>query len=162
AAIPCAASGLTAANGATSHARTVDVGDKITYTFTAPIDTNSVLSGWTSGTRTVTVVLESRPEGDTIVVRTADNSRDLYIGTINTTNDFAGTGQWLFTSTMSYVSSSNQIQIVLGTRSPSTGSPPTINTPTQFKWTPATGLLDAAGKQCSTATYTQPAPVYNF
>jgi hypothetical protein len=162
AAVACAASGLTASNGATSLARTVDMGDKITYTFTAPIDLNSVLSGWTSGTRTVTVVLESRPEGDTIVIRTADNSRDLYIGTINTGGDFAGTGQWLFTSTMSYVSASNQIQVLLGARTPTTGSPPTINVQSQFKWTPATGLLDSAGKQCSTATFTQPTAVYNF
>jgi hypothetical protein len=162
AAIPCAAGGLTAANGGASQSRTVDVGDTITYTFTAPIDTTSVLSGWTSGTRTVTVVLESRPEGDTIVIRTADNSRDLSIGTINTTNDFAGSGQWLFTSTMSYASSTHQIQVLLGARTPTTGSPPTINIPTQFKWTPATGLLDSAGKQCSTATFTQPTPVSNF
>jgi hypothetical protein len=163
ASIACAPSGLTADNGASSNARRVDLGDIITYTFTAPIDPSSILAGWTgSGTRAVQVVLESRPNGDTINIRTADNSRDLPIGEINTHADFAGTSQWLFASVMTYKSSTNQIQIVLGGRTPSSGNPPNVFTRTQFTWTIDPGLLDAKGYQCSTTPFTQPSQVYNF
>lgn len=105
-----------------------EIGDSVTYTFSEPIDPQSVLAGWTGASTNVVVHITQNTGGDQLTIRNAADSAALPFGTANlngtgyvtTTRDFGATGT---ASTMTQ--SGNSITITFGTASGTTTTQPT-------------------------------------
>ncbi len=132
-----------------------EIADVLTYTFSEPIDPQTVLAGWTGASTSVVVRVGHNNGGDRVTIRNAANTVQLPFGTINliglnyvTANrDFGATGT---PSTM--VASGNTITVTLGTASGATGTETATNNST---WVPTTTLTDRAGNTCQTTTATE-------
>ena len=127
-----------------------ELGDSVTYTFSEPIDPQSVLAGWTGASTNVVARVIQNTGGDQLTIRNAANSAALPFGTANligtgyvTANrDFGATGT---PSTM--VQSGNSITVTFGTAS---GATTTQATAGVVSWPPTTTLTDRAGNTCQT------------
>lgn len=131
-------------------------GDTITFTYSEQIDPESILSGWTGASTSVTVHLQDGGCVLNLLVKIcADDSFEVYNGASPLTTlgpvdlndpDYLGGGllggvpDAVFTSTM--VQSGASIVITLGTRS---GSSPDSGNTTTMDWDSATSPYDAAG-----------------
>ncbi len=141
----------TANGGATvGHAEN---GDTITYTFSEPIDPQSILGGWTGAATTVQVRFGDAVCGANDRVRIRDTSGNVLplgddcLGR----SDYVTTTRTFTTSTM--VQSGNTITVTLNNASVlATG---TAAGPGTMTWTPNASALDAAGNACSTAVATE-------
>jgi hypothetical protein len=128
-----------------------ELGDSITYTFSEPIDPNSILANWT-GASTSVVVRINNATNDTLLVYNAANTTQLPLGSVNlgrteyvTANaTFGATGT---VSTM--VASGNAITVTLGTAS---SGPSTALTAGTMIWTPSASAYDRAGNAETTTT----------
>jgi len=135
------------------------IGDTITYTFSEPIDPDSILTGWTGGSTSVVVRIAQNAGGDRVIIRTAANSAQLPFGTVNlvglsyvTANrDFGASG-----TPSSMVIVGNAIVITLGTASGAVG---TESVAAAMVWTPVTGAHDRAGLTCQTTAATEATPL---
>lgn len=127
-----------------------ELGDSVTYTFSEPIDPQSVLAGWTGASTNVVARIIQNTAGDQLTIRNAANTAVLPLGTANligtgyvTANrDFGATGT---PSTM--VESGNSITVTFGTAS---GATTTQATAGVISWPPTTTLTDRAGNTCQT------------
>jgi hypothetical protein len=147
------ASDVQTANGAATVAKP-ELGDTITYTFSEPIDAQSILAGWT-GASTSVVVRINNATPDTLTVFNSANTTQLPLGTVslgsanyvsaNRTFGASGTA-----STM--VRSGSTITVTLGTASGATLTETTNGTMT---WTPSASSYDRAGNAGSTANATE-------
>ncbi|MEZ0343103.1 Ig-like domain-containing protein, partial [Mycobacterium sp. pV006] len=157
-------------NGSGSDEGRPDQGDSITFTFSEPIDPQSVLDGW-NGTTTDVVVRIYNEGGldlapDTLVVYDKTNNRQLSLGTVN-----LGLGEYIGGLVTGYVHfgasgtpskmtmSGNTITITFGTYSGSTNGAFVRTVAAlrgQMTWTPGTTLTDLNGNliQPTTASET--------
>ena len=121
-----------------------DIGDTVVYTFSEPIDPNSILANWT-GASTGVVVRITNSTGDPLTVYNATNTTQLPLGSVslgrndyvNASATFGATGT---ASTM--VLSGNAITVTLGTAS---SGPTTASTTGTMAWTPSASAYDRAG-----------------
>ncbi|HWH14741.1 MAG TPA: hypothetical protein VNT51_08335, partial [Miltoncostaeaceae bacterium] len=142
-----AATDVQTANGGATAGRP-EAGDSITFTFSEPLDAESVLSGWTGAATPVVVRISNGflVANDTLAVRNAANTAslpltpsELTLGNafyVNADTTFGASGT---ASTMTL--SGSTITVVLGTPSATatTGGAGTMS------WTPGTALRDRAG-----------------
>jgi hypothetical protein len=161
-------SDVQAVNGA-STAGTAQPGDTVTYTFSEPIDPNSVLSGWTGPSTSVVVRLINGgalpTTADTVQVWNAANNAQLPLGVITLSagtyvGGLSGTDSALFGATgtaSAMVMSGSTITITLGTASGSQGATNTI-LGGAMAWVPSATSTDRAGNATSTATVNEAAP----
>jgi hypothetical protein len=130
----------------------VDSGDVITYTFSEPIDPNSILSGWNGTSTTVTVSFNDAGSNDNFTVTGTS------LGTVAMGGNYQKSTQ---TASATMVLSGSTITVTL-TSSPSNGQENTVTSSTMV-WTPSASATDRAGNAMSTATATQSgAPKKNF
>lgn len=131
------------------------IGDTITYTFSEPIDPDSILAGWTGASTSVVVRVAQHPGGDRLTVRSAANAAQLPLGTVNLVGvnfvtairDFGASG-----TPSSMVAVGSTVVITLGTPSGTLG----IESVAAFMvWTPVTGAHDRAGLTCQTTSATE-------
>jgi hypothetical protein len=179
--IPTAAN-IQTTNASAGTAGRPEQGDSVIFTFSEPIDPQSVLAGWNGTATNVTVRMADNgllglPLGnDELVVYDATNATQLPLGSVNLgRNDYVTSllgfllgGTITFgappgtASTM--VMSGNTISIKLGTYAEGTlaGRSTAAGTGTMV-WTPVATPYDRAGNLLSTATATQsPAPTKGF
>lgn len=129
-----------------------EAGDSVTYTFSEPIDPQTILAGWSGAATNVVVRIAQNTGGDRLTIRNAANSAQLPLGTANliglayvTANrDFGATGT---PSTM--VQTGNVITVTFGTASGATGTETVAGV---VSWVPTTTLTDRAGNACQTTT----------
>ncbi len=132
-----------------------DIGDTITYTFSEPIDPNSILAGWTGASQNVVVRLNQVTAADTVTIYNSTNTTQLPFGTValgrtdytSNSRTFGATGT---PSTM--VLSGNSITFTLGTQS---GAATTAAGTGTMTWTPSSTAQDRAGNACTTTARTE-------
>ena len=143
----------------------LEEGDSITYTFSEPINPNSILAGW-NGTTTNVVVRGDNggSSNDTLRIYNSNNTALLPLGTIDLgRTDFiyqiGGNGPITFgaTGTASTMTmSGNTITIVLGDYdSPAFGDYRNITlvlTSGSLRWSPSSAISDLAGNTLSGGT----------
>lgn len=132
-----------------------ELGDSITFTFSEPIDPNSILAGWTGASQSVVLRLNQVTGADTVTIYNSTNVTQLPFGTVGmarsdyttTSRTFGASGT---PSTM--VMSGSTITITLGTQS---GAATTAAGTGNMTWPPSTTALDRAGNACSTTSKTE-------
>lgn len=138
------------ANGGPTPGK-AELGDTITYTFSEPIDPNSVLVGWT-GASTNVVVRLNNSNPDSVQVWNAANTALLPLGTINLGDSgYVGANRTFGASgtPSTMVMTGSVITVKLGTAS---GTTSTVSAVSNMTWPPTATLTDRAGNPCSTAT----------
>jgi predicted ribosomally synthesized peptide with SipW-like signal peptide len=132
----------------------LEQGDSITFTYSEPMDPDSILSGWTGSSTNVVVHVDTSGSNDPLSVYDSTNSTQLKLGSValganyvvaNRTFGASGTA-----STM--VMSGSSITVTLGNPS---GSTKNINASATMAWTPSTAATDRAGNACSASTATE-------
>lgn len=145
-------SDIQTANGGAIVGR-ADIGDTITYTYSEPIDPNSILSGWDGGSTDVVLRLNDVFLGnDTVTIFNAANSSQLPLGSVNLARgDYTSSNRTFGASgtPSTMVMSGNSITITLGTQS---GSATTAGGNGTMNWTPSSIAQDRAGNACSTTS----------
>jgi hypothetical protein len=131
-----------------------ELGDTVTFTFSEPIDPNSILANWT-GEATSVVARLTNVTGDPLTIYNAANTTQLPLGSVamgrndyvsaNATFGASGTA-----STM--VLSGNAITITLGTAS---AGPTTAASTGSMIWTPSASAYDRAGNAETTTARTE-------
>lgn len=124
-----------------------ETGDSISFTFSEPIDPNSVIAGWDGGSATVTLRLINGTilNNDSIAIYNQTNTTQLPLGSADlglsgyTNADVNYTG-----STM--LMSGSTITVTLGTASGSGAQ--TIGNNSTMIWTPSTTPTDRAANAC--------------
>jgi hypothetical protein len=157
--VPSAADIQTANGGAV--AGRAEQGDRITYSFSEPIDPNSILSGWDGNAADVVVRLNNGAlsQPDSTLVYNAANSIQLSLGTVAlgnsgyvaTSRTFGATG-----TKSRIVLAGNTITVTLGTASGSVTDPSVSATMT---WTPTSSAYDRAANAMNTATRNESGPL---
>lgn len=135
------------------------LGDTIIFTFSEPIDPQSVLAGWTGAATNVVLRITQAGGGDQVTIRNAANTAALPFGTVNlvgtnyvtATRDFGATG-----TAATMVQSGNTITVTLGTASGAVGTQATAN---NMVWTPSATATDRAGNTCQTTNATEATPL---
>lgn len=122
----------------------VDSGDVITYTFSEPMDPNSIKSGWDGTSTPVTVSFNDNGSNDNFTVASTN------LGTVTMGGDYQKSTQ---TAGGNMVLSANTVTITL-TNSPPPGQEKTVASST-MTWVPSSSATDRAGNACSTATVTE-------
>jgi hypothetical protein len=153
-----AAFDIQTANGGPIVGR-ADIGDSITFTYTEPIDPNSILSGWNGLSTSVVVRLNDGGflglGSDSVTIYNSSNAAQLALGSVDlsrgdytsSNRTFGATGT---PSTM--VMSGNSITITLGRQS---GAATTAGGNGNMSWTPSATATDRAGNACSTSSKTE-------
>jgi hypothetical protein len=145
-----------------------ELGDKITYTFSEPIEPESILAGWTGASTNVVVrlidngILGLSAGNDEVVIYNSANSTQLPLGAINMgrgdyvaglLGGYCSFGVSGTASTM--VMSGNTITITLGTEVGVLVGPTTAAGTGTMIWTPQATPYDRAANAMSTAAVTQ-------
>jgi predicted ribosomally synthesized peptide with SipW-like signal peptide len=141
------ASTLQAANGGSIVGRP-ELGDTITYTFSEPIDPQSILAGWT-GAATNIVVRINNTATDTVLIYNSSNTTQLPMGSVNLARtDYVNANRTFGASgtPSSMVRSGSTITVTLGTQS---GAGTTAAATGTMTWTPQTTPYDRAGNAMS-------------
>jgi hypothetical protein len=146
-------------------------GDTIIYTFSEPIDPQSVLAGWTGASTPVVVrlvdngLLGLATGNDEVVIYNSTNATQIPLGAINMgRSDYVagllgGYCSYGVTGTAStMVMSGNTITITLGTELGVTVGPTTAAGTGTMVWTPVATPYDRAGNVMSTAAATESGP----
>lgn len=123
-------------------------GDTIVYTYTEPIDPESILAGWTDASTGITVRFAT--SGYAVTIWNAANTAQLPLGSINLGAAYV-TANTTFSATM--VRSGATITVTLGTLT--SGTVKTNTTAKNMVWTPGATATDAAGNACSTSNKTE-------
>lgn len=133
-----------------------ELGDIITYTFTEPIDPNSILSGWTGASTSVVVRLNNGGlSNDTVTIYNAANSSQLPLGSVSLARtDYTSSNRTFGASSTAsaMVMSGSTITITLGTQS---GAATTAAGTGNMTWPPSSTATDRAGNACSTTSKTE-------
>jgi hypothetical protein len=137
------------ANVAAGTAGKAEAGDSITYSFSEPIEPDSILSGWTGASQTVTLRLINGTS-DTVQVWNAANTAQLPLGTVTLVGSYAGATRNFTNSTMTM--SGNNVTVVLGTPS---GGTTKVTTGGAMTWTPSTSTMDRAANAGSANVVTE-------
>jgi len=146
-------SAIQTANGSTTAGK-AELGDTVTYTFSEPIDPQSILAGWTGASTSVVVRINNNASIDTLLVFNAANTTQLPLGSLNLRGDYLAANRTFGASgtASTMVLSGNSIIVTLGTAS---GTTNTVVTANNMTWTPAAGALDRAGNACTTTAVTE-------
>jgi hypothetical protein len=148
-------SAIATANGGSIAGRP-EQNDTITYTFSEPIDPNSIIAGWTgSATSVVVRVNNGGVSNDTALIFNSTNLTQLPLGSVNLGRTDYTTANITFgaTGTASSMSmSGNSITVVLGTQSAAGTTAASTGT---MVWTPSATATDRAGNAESTTTVTE-------
>lgn len=150
------ATAVAAANKAGGIAGRPEIGDTVTFTYSEPIDPESILAGWNGSATSVGVRIENNVSSrDVLSVLNPAGTATLPLGSVNLgRNDFVtantnfGTSGTRSTMTLN----GNSITVVLGTAS---GSPTTASGNGSLIWTPSATATDRAGNAVSTTTLTE-------
>ncbi len=124
-----------------------ETGDSMTFTFSEPIDPNSVLAGWTGASTPVTLRLINGANGnnDSVAVYNQANTTQLPLGSVDLGKKGYANADVSFTgSTM--VMSGSTITVTLGTASGAGAQ--TISNNSTATWTPSTTPTDRAANAC--------------
>ncbi|MGC1167155.1 MAG: hypothetical protein WA862_13725 [Solirubrobacterales bacterium] len=138
------ATDIQAANKTGGTVGRAEVGDSITYTFSEPIDPQSILVNWT-GAATSVVVRVTNATGDPLTVYNATNSTQLPLGSVNLgRNEYVAASATFGASgtASTMVQSGNSITITFGTAS---SGPATAGSTGTMSWTPSASAYDRAG-----------------
>jgi hypothetical protein len=137
---PAGADVQTANHGAVAHRP--DTGDTITYTFTEPPDSNSILAGWNGSAITEAVAILDSGADDVVEIWNSTGTTQLPLGSVSTNGDFV-TDTVGFYATM--VLSGSTITFTLGAEQ--LGSVRTNPGNVTMSWSPGTvsGATDRAG-----------------
>ncbi len=122
-----------------------EIGDTIVFTFSEPIDPNSILAGWT-GAPTSAVVRFTNALGDPLTVYNAANTTQLPLGSVDMGRiDYvtAATTFGVTGTASSMVLSGDTITVTLGTAS--TPGPTTAAANGTMAWSPSAAVTDRAG-----------------
>jgi len=150
----CRAVGLTATNGG-AYAQQIDGGDKMRFSFSTAVDQASIVPGWVGGGSPGPLVVKVTNAASNDVITPTYNGATTGLGTIATHTNFVNADtNYGGTLTMS------GNDVVLAIDYLQFGSPVT-GTASAMTWSPG-AVRDTAGAACSTAPFTQPAPVANF
>jgi len=148
-------SDIQTANGGATAGRP-DQNDTITYTFSEPIDPNSILAGWTGSATSVVVRVNNGGLGnDTVTVFNSANTTQLPLGSVNLARIDYTTANITFGATgtaSTMTQSGNSITVKLGTQS--AAGTTALGTGTMI-WTPSATATDRAGNAESTANVTE-------
>ena len=134
------------ANVAGGTAGKPETGDTLTYTFSEPMLTASILSGW-AGTPTPVVIRITNGNPDVITVYNSTNTTQLALGSVTSGKKYV-TANTTFTAS-NMVLTGSTITLTLGTPS---GSTATANGSTTLQWTTSTAATDRAGNALTAAT----------
>lgn len=148
------ASDIQTANKTGGTAGKPEAGDTITYTFSEPIDPNSIVANWT-GEATGVVVRITNATGDPLTVYNGANTVQLPLGSVNLgRNDYATASATFGASgtVSTMVLSGNSITITLGTAS---AGPSTAASTGTMTWTPSASAYDRAGNAETTTARTE-------
>lgn len=136
----------------------IQVNDAIVYTFTEPIDPESVLTGWTGAATTVTLRFTTNGGGDRVVIADATNTTVLPINRLNLNGTGYITTSGNGTGTMTMSGSTITIAVT-GMGAAVSGTAPAST----MTWQLVAGMYDQAGNACPAATKTQTGgPKVNF
>jgi hypothetical protein len=127
-----------------------EIGDSITFTFSEPIDANSILANWT-GSATSVVVRIANGGNDTLTVYDATNTTQLPLGSVNLgRSDYVSASATFGASgtASTMVQSTNAITVTLGTASTGPSAAAANGT---MAWTPSASAYDRAGNAESTS-----------
>jgi len=128
-----------------------ELGDSMTFTFSEPIDPDTVLAGWDGGAEPVVVtILDGGGANDKLEVLNASTLTALPLGTValgrkdyvTKTTSFGASGT---ASTMAL--SGSAITVTLGTPASTAGTAAGTGT---LSWTPSSSVTDPAGNAMST------------
>jgi hypothetical protein len=150
---PPTASDIQTANGSTTVGL-AQIGDKITYTYSEPVEPESILAGWT-GASTSVVVRLTNAANDTATTFNASNGTQLPMGSINLGRSDYVTANITFGATgtaSTMVLSGNQVIVTLGTQSAAATTAAGTGT---MVWTPSATATDRAGNATSTPAATE-------
>ncbi len=154
----CSGSSITATNGGAA-VQQIDSGDVILFGFTAPIDKQSIIPGWTGNGAAPPVTIRVTNKGNADAITVVYNGGDTSLGKIATKANFVENGDVEFGGTLT--TTGNNVRLSVDYKSGGFGY--TVRAPTTaMTWTPGSGLRDTSGNPCSTKKVTQPADVANF
>jgi hypothetical protein len=151
------ASDIQTTNKSGNIAARPEIGDTIVFTYSEPIDPNSVLAGWTGAPTNVVVRINDKAgqgSNDQAAVYNAANSLQLPLGTVDLGNDYVtANADFGVTGTASSMAiSGNAITVTLGTAS---AGPRTATSNGAMVWAPSALATDRAGNAESTTTRTE-------
>jgi hypothetical protein len=146
------ASDIQTANGGSIVGR-AQLGDTVTYTFSEPMEPDTILSGWTGASTSVVVRLTNGllVLDDTMTIYNAANTTQLPLGSVDLGRaDYVGADRTFGASgtASTMVMSGSTITITLGTQS---GAATTAGGTGTMQWSPSGTPTDDAGNACSTA-----------
>nr|WP_264010167.1 cadherin-like domain-containing protein [Mycolicibacterium flavescens] len=162
-----------ATNGSGGTVSRLDQGDTIVYTFSEPIDPNTIMAGWNGSATTVTV---RAYEGDLVLgllapdslqVYNAANNQELNLGTVSLgrtdyVNSLLGVllGNHLRFSNSTMVMTGNTITVTIGADYTPVGviSRGTAGGTGTLTWTPSSGVTDSAGNPLASGPVTESGP----
>ena len=152
----------TGTNVQTTNAGTVgraEAGDAVIFTFSEPMEPESIVAGWTGAPTNVVVRVTQNLLGDQLTIRNAANTAVLPLGTINlggtnyvtVTRDFGASG-----TASTVVQTGATITVTLGTPSGAVG---TELIASAMVWTPSATATDPAGNTCQTTVAAEALPL---
>jgi signal peptidase I len=147
-----AASDIQTTNGGT--AGRPDSSDTIIFTYTEPIDPESILAGWSGGATPITVRFTNNSSNDSVAIWDGANGAQLPLGSVALNGNFVSANT-LFAGTM--VQSGTTITVTLGTMT--SGAPLTYTAARAMSWTPGATATDAAGNACTPTSKTETTPL---
>jgi hypothetical protein len=156
---PPTASDIQTVNASGKTAGLPEIGDAVTFTFSEPIDPNSIIAGWAGATTSVVVHLDHAiPANDRLLVYNATNAAQLPLGAVDLGGNKFATASATFgaagtPSTMTL--SANAVTVVLGTAS---AGPKTDKTAVTLIWSPSATATDRAGNPASTTAQSETGP----
>lgn len=129
-------------------------GDLITYTFSEPIDPETVMAGWTGASTNVVVRIANTGTNDTLTVWNAANSAQIPLGSVTLGGDYVTVDStWGASGTPStMVASGTSITLTFGTEA---GATQRVNGNAAAVWTPSGTVTDAAGNALAPAPVTE-------
>jgi hypothetical protein len=146
------ASAFSATNGG-STAGNPQQADVVTFTFSEPIDPQSILSGWLGAAQNVVVRVTDNVNNDTLTVWNAANTAQLPLGSVQLKGNYvSATRTYGATGTASTMTrGGNAITVNLGTASAGANTVTGANAPI---WTPSATATDRAANAMPTTNLT--------
>ena len=145
---PPAASAFRASNGASSAGNPQE-NDLVAFTFSEPIDPQTILNGWLGGNQSVVVRINDSVNNDTLSIWNASNNAQLPLGSVQLKGNYVGAnrtyGATATASTM--IRNGTTITITLGTAS---GAANTVSSSNAPVWSPSASATDRAGNTMPT------------
>jgi hypothetical protein len=125
--------------------------DTVIYTYTEPMDPDSVLSGWNGTSTNVVVRINNSASNDTLDVYDSSNATSLNLGTVALQGNYVTADRTFGASgtPSTVVQSGSVITVTLGTAS---GATQTVSSSGTMTWPPSTSATDRAGNTCSGTT----------